>query len=179
MLTDWSGMGRRFPLIRGGGALLVLVGLGVIVGGAGGRNWLLPALITGAALAFLAMMIGGITKTIFTGLGKPKIRHWVVLGIALVAEGGLVNLVVAKVPNGESREFWLWILFVVGVHFLILLFSHGPICGLLGLVCMLNAALGLLMPDVAYRVFWVIDGVLKVAAGTAMIWISYRRPSQA
>ncbi|WP_158293004.1 MULTISPECIES: hypothetical protein [Kribbella] len=43
----------------------------------------------------------------------------------VVVEGGLVDLVVAKVPDRESREFWLWILLVVGVH--ILAFSHGPI----------------------------------------------------
>jgi hypothetical protein len=174
MLTDWAGMARRFPLIRGGGQLLVLVGLGLVVGAAGGRSWLLPGLITGAALAVLAMMIGGITKTIFTGLGYPKIYQYVVLGLAFVVEGGLVNLVVANVPDRESREFWLWILFVVGVHFLVLLFSHGPVCGLLGLVCMANAALGLLVPGIPYRVLWMTDGLLKIAAGSSMVWISYR-----
>ncbi|NEA37004.1 DUF6609 family protein [Streptomyces sp. SID13031] len=173
VLTDFGGMARTFPLMRGGGALLVLVGLGLVIGGAGGRRWLLPSLITGAALAVLVMMIGGITKTIFSALGYPAIYQYVAFGIGVVAEVGLVNLVVAKVPDRESRQFWLWILLVVGVHFLILAFSHGPICGLLGLLCIINAGLGLLVPELPYRVLWVTDGVLKVAAGSTMVWLSY------
>ncbi|MFG1819707.1 hypothetical protein ACGFIF_38515 [Kribbella sp. NPDC049174] len=42
LFTDLTGMARTFPLMRGGGALLVLVGLGLVVGGVGGRRWLLP-----------------------------------------------------------------------------------------------------------------------------------------
>ncbi|WBQ03290.1 DUF6609 family protein [Kribbella sp. CA-293567] len=173
VLTDFDGMARTFPLMRGGGALLVLVGLGLVVGGAAGRRWMLPGLISGAALAVLVMMVGGITKTIFEGLGYPAIYQYVAFGIGVVAEVGLVNLVVAKVPDRDSRRFWLWILLVVGVHFLVLAFSHGPICGLLGLLCIVNAGLGLLVPGLPYRVLWVADGVLKVAAGAAMVSLSY------
>ena len=166
-------MATTFPLMRGGGVLLVLVGLGLVVGGIGGRRWLLPGLITGAALAVVAMTVGGITKLIFDGLGYPRLVHYIAFGIGIVVEVGLVNLVVAKIKDKESREFWLWILFVVGVHFLVLTFSHGPICGALGLVCMINALIGLRLKTVSYRVFWVIDGILKVAAGSAMVLVSY------
>lgn len=174
LFTDLTGMARTFPLMRGGGALLVLVGLGLVVGGIGGRRWLLPGLITGAALAVVVMMVGGITKTIFEGLGYPAIYQYVAFGIGVVVEVGLVNLVVAKVPDRDSREFWLWILLVVGVHFLILAFSHGPICGLLGLLCIINAGIGLLVPGIPYRVLWISDGVLKIAAGSTMVWLSYQ-----
>lgn len=84
-------MARTFPLMRGGGALLVLVGLGLVVGGLGGRHWFLPGLIT----------------------------------------------------------------------------------GLLGLLCILNAGLGLLVPGIPYRLLWITDGVLKIAAGSSMVWLSY------
>ncbi|TWD82743.1 hypothetical protein FB561_3883 [Kribbella amoyensis] len=170
LFTDVAGMARTFPLMRGGGALLVLVGLGLVVGGIGGRRWLLPGLITGAALAVLVMMVGGITKTVFDGLGYPAIYQYIAFGVGVVAEVGLVNLVIAKVPDRESREFWLWILLVVGVHFLILAVSHGPICGLL---CILNAGLGLLVPAIPYRASWIADGAFKVTAGGTMVWLSY------
>ncbi|WP_414672938.1 DUF6609 family protein, partial [Kribbella sp.] len=52
-------------------------------------------------------------------------------------------------------------------------FSHGPICGLLGLLCILNAGLGLLVPGIQYRLLWITDGVLKIAAGSSMVWLSY------
>ncbi|MFG1819706.1 hypothetical protein ACGFIF_38510 [Kribbella sp. NPDC049174] len=34
--------------------------------------------------------------------------------------------------------------------------------------------IGLLVPGVPYRVLWVTDGVLKIAAGSTMVWLSYR-----
>ena len=52
-------------------------------------------------------------------------------------------------------------------------FSHGPICGLLGLVCMANAYVGLRLRNVPYRVFWGLDGVLKIVAGVTMVLISF------
>ncbi|MEZ5190002.1 MAG: hypothetical protein R2717_03315 [Schumannella sp.] len=59
------------------------------------------------------------------GLFYPAIWQWVVLGVAFLAEGYLVSVVVRKVPDIESRRFWLWMLFIVGSHFLIL----GPRTG--------------------------------------------------
>ncbi|MFC5263974.1 hypothetical protein ACFPJ1_17825 [Kribbella qitaiheensis] len=59
-----------------------------------GGRWFLPGLITGAALSGLVLTIGGITKTIFEGLGYPAIYQYVAFGIGVVVEVGLVNLVV-------------------------------------------------------------------------------------
>ncbi|TCO35958.1 hypothetical protein EV652_101846 [Kribbella steppae] len=33
---------------------------------------------------------------------------------------------------------------------------------------------GLLVPGIRYRVLWVTDGVVKIAAGSSMVWLSYR-----
>ena len=94
------------------------------------------------------------------------------LGVAFVAEGWFVSLVVRRFPDIESRQFWMWMLFVVGAHFLILGASHGPICALLAVLCMGNAVIGL-RSNADFRIFWAIDGVLKIAAGIAMIVVSY------
>ena len=67
----------------------------------------------------------------------------------------------------------MWMLFIVGAHFLILGFSHGPVCALLAVLCMVNAMIGLRATRVDFRVFWAIDGVLKVAGGATMIALSY------
>src|SRR5690606_19364813 len=119
------------------------------------------------------MAVGGATKLIFAGLPSPAIWQWVVLGVAFLVEGYLVSVVVRRFPDIDSRPFWMWMLFIVGAHFLILGFSHGPVCALLAVLCMVNALIGLRTRSVDLRVFWAIDGVLKIAAGTSMIALSF------
>lgn len=163
-----------FPLMRGGGAFLAAIGIGILVGSFGSRKWRIVWLIAGAATGVLIMAVGGATKVIFAGLPQPAIWQWVVLGLAFLVEGYLVSVVVRKFPDIDSRQFWMWMLFIVGAHFLILGASHGPICALLAVVCMVNALIGLRATKLDFRVFWAIDGVLKIAAGTAMVLLSFR-----
>lgn len=166
-----------FPLQRGGGAFLVCVGLGILVGclaaRLANRKYLLYGLIGGAALGVIVMAVGGATKIIFDGIGYPAWWQWAFLGLGVLVEGYLVNLVVEKNPDRTGKQFWLWMLFVVGVHFLVLTGSHGPICGILGLLCMINAWIGLQSKTPDYLRFWAIDGALKVAAGATMLALSY------
>ncbi|NQX29609.1 hypothetical protein HQQ81_19870 [Microbacteriaceae bacterium VKM Ac-2854] len=94
------------------------------------------------------------------------------LAVAYLAEVWFVNIVLRKVPDTDSRPFWLWILFIVGAHFLILGVSHGPICALLALLCMANALIGLRATRVRVAVVWAVDGALTVLAGAAMVVLS-------
>jgi hypothetical protein len=166
-------LAELFPLMRGGGAFLALIGLGILVGAFGGRRWRVVWLIAGAALGITAMAVGGATKLIFAGLPMPAIWQWAVLGVAFLVEGYLVSVVVRKFPDLDSRQFWMWMLFIVGAHFLILTASHGPVCGALALLCMGNALIGLRATSIDFRLFWAIDGALKIAAGAVMIALSY------
>ena len=170
---DITTLADSFPLMRGGGAFLVAIGLGIVIGAPGSRRWRLTWLIACAGLGVVIMAVGGATKLIFAGLPYPAIWQWVVLGLAFAVEMLLVNVVLRKVPDVTSRPFWMWILFIVGAHFLILGPSHGPICAALAVACMGNALIGLRLPKVALRVFWAIDGLLKVAAGITMVLVSY------
>jgi hypothetical protein len=165
-------LAQFFPLMRGGGAFLAVIGLGILVGSFGNRRFRTVALIAGAALGVIIMGVGGGTKLIFAGLPQPAIWQWIVLGVAFLVEGWLVSIVVRKFPDLESRQFWMWMLVIVGAHFLILGFSHGPICAALAVLCMANAVIGL-RSSADFRIFWAIDGVLKIAAGIAMIAVSY------
>jgi hypothetical protein len=162
-----------FPLMRGGGAFLTAIGLGILVGAFGSRKWRIAWLIAGAAVGILIMAVGGATRLIFDGIPRPEIWQWVVLGVAFLAEGYLVSVVVRRFPDIDSRQFWMWMLFIVGAHFLILGFSHGPICALLAVVCMVNALIGL-RSTADLRAFWAIDGVLKIVAGVVMVLVSYQ-----
>jgi hypothetical protein len=161
-----------YPLMRGGGMFLVAIGAGIVVGGAGPRSWLVPSLVAGAALGVVVMAVGGATKLIFAGLGTPQPHQWVVLGAAFVVEGYLVYLVTDRNTFGD-RRFWMWMLIAVAAHFLLLTFSHGPLCGVLAVLCAVNAAVGLRARTVDFRVFWRIDGVLKVLVGASMVVATY------
>jgi hypothetical protein len=142
-------LGHTFPLMRGGAILFIIVGLGIIAGAVLGKRLIPHALIAGAIVAFLSQAV--LSKLLFVGLGKPSLLQWIILGVGLSVEVGLVNLVVNKIPDRRSREFWLWMLVVVGAHFLIFGFSHGPLAALLGLLCIINAGIGLLLKRVDYR----------------------------
>jgi hypothetical protein len=165
-------LAMTFPLMRGGGMFLVAIGAGIVVGGIGPRSWLTPSLISGAALGVIIMAVGGATKIIFAGLGQPPLYQWLVLGVAFLVEGYLVYLVSDRNTFG-SREFWMWMLVAVAAHFLVLTFSHGPVCGALAIVCMVNAVIGLKATSVDFQVFWTIDGVLKVLGGASMVALTY------
>lgn len=169
-----NNMAQAYPLMRGGGVLFILVGLGVIIGGIGGRRWMLPTLIAGAAVAVTALAVLSATKLIFAGLGSPPLYQWIVMGVGFVVEILLINYVVFTITDRESRRFWLWILAAVGAHFLVFTFSHGPLAGLLGVLCIVNAVIGLRLKNVNYRVFWVIDGILTTGVGLWMVLLSYR-----
>lgn len=169
----FNNMAHTYPLMRGGAVLFILVGLGIIIGGIGGRRWILPSLITGAILAITTMAALSATKVIFAGLGHPPLSHWIIMGVGFAVEFCLVNYVVFKIPDRQSRRFWLWMLVVVGAHFLIFTFSHGPLAGVLGILCIINALIGLGLKNTNYRIFWVIDGFLKLGVGALMLALTY------
>lgn len=169
----FTAMPTLFPLMRDGGTFLVVIGFGIVIGAFGTRKWRTVWLITGAAVGVVIMAVGGATKLIVDPGVSPEIWQWVVLGVAILVEGYLVSVVVRTFPDMDSRQFWMWMLFVVGAHFLILGFSHGPVCAALALVCMANSRIGLCIKTMDYRVFCAIDGVLKITGGVLMVWLSY------
>lgn len=167
----FENMAQTFPLMRGGGVFFVFVGLGIALGALLGKRRILPALIAGGVLAILSQAL--LSKLLFAGLGRPTLLHYVAIAIGLAVEMALVTLVVSKIPDRKSRQFWLWMLWVVGVHLVIFGFSHGPLSALLGLFCIINATGGLLLPTLEYRWVWLVDGLLKIAIGSLMVWFTF------
>src|SRR6185369_10304338 len=85
------------------------------------------------------------------------------LAAALLLEAVLFALLPRLLPPDTSeRVRWLWVLTIVGVHF-------GPLFLLLGGACISNAALGLLLPEVPFALYGVIDGALKVFVGVGSL----------
>lgn len=158
----------RYPLRPAGGAFLVCVGLGLI----GAIAFSGPALVSynvfyaGAAAGVIALCFARRLST-----GSPTRLQIAALAVAVLLE---VVLLVAQgrlLPRGTAENVrWLWVLAIVGVHFLPMAISFGPRFALLGVACILNAALGLLAPRVPFDVSGLVDGALKVGFGAWWLW---------
>jgi hypothetical protein len=152
-----------FPLIRAGGLFLSIVGLSVILGAARFR----------ARNAILG--VGAVVATIATALlaprlaGAPTAFQVGSLVVAVSIEGAALFWAIRRyVPRGE-RAMSIAILAVVGIHFMLMAPAFGPIIVLLGLLATANALAGARWERYSLQRLWLVDGVLKAAAGAAML----------
>lgn len=156
-----------YPLIRGGGLFLVIVGATIMAGAALPRirNVLLAL---GLALAGVATAIAapGLARP----LGAPAGQQILALAGAVLLEIILIPIVVRRVRHRGERITILSVLLVIGVHFLPMVVAFGPTIGLLGILTILNASAGLwLRPTMTLSICWFIDGLLKLACGITML----------
>jgi hypothetical protein len=154
-------------MIRSGGLFVLFVGLGIVAGAILGENHLLAPLIVGACLALVAQSI--FRSRLVRPLGTPTRVQIVALISAIVLEIILTGVVAYAFHFRQSRSFWLWILLVVGGHFLIIAIAQGRALLLLGVLCIFNALTGLWMPSTPLLIFWAVDGVLKIIVGALML----------
>jgi len=85
---------------------------------------------------------------------------------AILLELGLFVAMGRTLPAGTAEHIrWLWVSMIVGVHFLPMSICFGPRFAVLGLGCITNATVGLLMPSIPFELFGLIDGALKVGFG--------------
>jgi hypothetical protein len=156
-----------YPMMRGAGLFVLFVGAGIAVGGILGKKYVVPMLIAGGVLAILSQIVRVRGLTDF-GETPTRAQFYALYG-GITFEALLIVLVCCLIPDRNSRRFWLWILFVVGLHFIVLAYAQGMPLLLLGVLGMVNAIIGLRMTSVSYLKFWTIDGVLKIAIGTWML----------
>lgn len=157
-----------YPMAPLGGLFVALIGLSVILGSPLSRLRL--ALVYGGfALGTLALIFGG---KFANGLPMPTTFQITSLVIAIIVEIAAFAVVMPRIrPRGE-RLVLIATLAIVGTHFLIMLPAFGPLIGLLGCTCILNAALAWRMNDFSASAFWFVDGLLKLSAGIALMLTS-------
>jgi hypothetical protein len=160
-----------FPMIRGGGLFVSLIGLGIVAGAIRGEGQMALPLIAGAVAAVLALSI--FRRSLTLPLGVPTRTQVMALVGGILAEFILCGIVAYVFRNQEARLFWLWILLVVGFHLTIIAVAQGPLMLLLGVLCMANAALGLWPSHVPFLLFWLADGILKIIIGG---WMFFGQP---
>lgn len=171
-MLDSIAMPHLFPMIRAGGLFILIMGLGVLLGGLWPRLRM-PTLIAGGAAATLAIILTANALT--RPLGLPtRVQAWALVA-AIVLEMVLIRVVVARYKRAGERPFLCGILFVVGLHFLPMAITFGPLCALLGVCAMANAAIGFWTErKISVNRLWVIDGLLKLAFGSLMLAVTGR-----
>ncbi|GGP10981.1 hypothetical protein LDL08_28610 [Nonomuraea glycinis] len=158
-------LGHPYPLIRGGGLFLLGVGTGFLLSWIFNKHWL-PFVIGG----FVTGFVGSGLSALLPSLGTPSIAQIGGLVGAFVLEGGLIYLVLTKTKDADDYQTTiLWILFVVGVHFVPMGLAHGPLISMLGVLTMANAYAGMRL-KAPLPVFGVIDALLKFGFGAVMLF---------
>jgi hypothetical protein len=157
----------HYPMARRGGLFLVLIGVALIAAIAlsGGALVSYPVFFAGSGLALLSLFVSRRLSD-----GRPTRAQLLALAAAIALEVVLFALLPRVLPPGTSEPVrWLWVLMIVGVHFLPMAVCFGPLFLLLGGACISNAALGLLLPKAPFELFAVVDGVLKIFVGVGSL----------
>lgn len=165
-VTSNKALLNKYPIRRSGGLFLILVGI----------TLLLSLVFADGNLVNQMIFVIGITISILSFFtvkyfshGRPSRHQIIALGFALLLELILSILLINIVPQGTSeRNMWLYGFIIVGIHFLPMAYSFGSIMLILGTGCLVNATLGLLIPQFPYEVFGIIDGMLKLEIGVIL-----------
>lgn len=125
-----------YPLVRSGGLFLILIGAGIIVDVA-----LSGAFIVGTVFAVISLMFAKVLS-----LGKPTGIQIITLALAIILEIVLLIIMVNVMPAGIAVPVRLmWVLMIVGVHFLPMAICFGPRFAIVGILCVVNALAGLII----------------------------------
>ena len=165
-MIEQFAMAHSFPMVRAGGLFILIMGIGVALGGAfaGLRKALL---VVGGAAATVAIIF--LADALTRPLGRPTTIQIAALGVAILLEMVLIFVVVRRYKNSGERTFLLAILFVVGIHFIPMAITFGPLCAVLGISAMTNAGIGLWVKrEASLKSIWIVDGALKLAVGGLM-----------
>jgi FtsH-binding integral membrane protein len=154
-----------YPLVRSGGLFLLLIGAGIVAGAlVGGREPVhRPIFFAATVVGFTALF--AFAKRL--SYGPPTRKQIVALVVAIALEVILLTTLSVFLPKTTARDYWLWTLLVVGIHFLPMGYAFGPTIAALGGACIINAIIGL-ASDIPFVVFGMMDGLLKMGFGFAM-----------
>lgn len=148
-----------YPLVRSGGLFLILIGAGIVIDVA-----LSGAFIVGTVFAIISLMFAKVLS-----FGKPTRIQIVALAFAIILEIVLLIIMVNVLPAGIAVPVRLmWVLMIVGVHFLPMAVCFGPRFAIVGVLCIVNGLAGLILSNVSSDLFLLVDGILKVGFG---LWL--------
>jgi hypothetical protein len=155
-----------FPLMRAGGFFLIGASLFFALARLDDQRWQIwmsVGFMAGVAGAFLGLALA-------PSLGRPSGWHWASLGVGFAIE--IVGIVWAtRRYADDERRADLAILFIVGLHFLPMAYGIGPSIAVLGILCMMLAALAWSRPGWSTQTVGLADAGLKFVFGVGLaLW---------
>jgi hypothetical protein len=164
----------RYPMVRGSGAFLVCIGLGLILAVVWAGDAPVNARILGVS-AILATAAIPIMRKILP-LGRPKAFHILAMIGSVALELYLFWLVFSRLPKDtQPQTRWLWALLLVGLHFIPMGLALGRRVVILGAACVAVAASALFFGLLPFAYAVVVDGILKAGFGASMAVTGLRK----
>jgi hypothetical protein len=158
-----------FPTRRVGGLFLQVMGVTIIVATLlGGDQLLHPGVFFPGMIASIAGVLLNRRLRNRLAYGELSLRQRRLMLAALGLEAIGFPVLWFAYWGHDMHLYWLLALLLVGLHFLPFGLVHGPEMALLGVLCMLNAAAGLLIGGIPFVVTGLVDGLLKLILGTRM-----------
>lgn len=156
---------HSFPLAPGGGLFVLIVGVAILLGSLMGRARQI-LLYAGLGLAALATAMFAVRLT--AGLPPPSMFAISALIVAVVLEMLAFALIMPRL-RGSERPMAYASLVIVGAHFLLMVPAFGPLIFVLGLLCLLNASIGMIGSTIPLSFVWGVDGLIKIGIGAVML----------
>jgi hypothetical protein len=161
-----------FPLVRGGGLFLAVMGVAIVLGAFVFRA---RYAILGVGAALASALTAYYAAPLAAPYGKPGAVEIAFLVVAVVLEMVLLAMVLRNSRTYDDRDTMLAILTIVGGHFVLMAPAFGPIVMWLAGASVLNTALALVWRGYPGTLIWAVDGALKLGAG-ALMFYGYHLP---
>lgn len=155
----------QFPLIRGGGLFLIIVGIAMLMGSLQFR-WRNPLLGVGAAIAAAATF--AMAAQLAAPHGAPTRLQVASLVVAVLLESVALVWAIRRFARSGERTVTIAVLVVVGAHFVLMAPAFGPLIVLLAIFAIAHAVAGLHFQTYPLNRLWAVDGALKLAIGAVM-----------
>lgn len=161
---------NHYPTQRTSGVWLIYIGLLIILSASTGGELLIQPLVIGIGYVlgfFLILVLPFVNRRLAYGENTKfqerfdNLAIW--LNVVLCTACGLI------LGFSDLRVLWLSLFIAVGVHFVLFYFSQGIWMIVLAALTIANGLVGLVLADVPFIIFAVIDGGVKILIGAKLL----------
>jgi hypothetical protein len=159
-----------YPMIRSGGIFLIFIGIGMVIGAI--RDHMELRIVgVGVALTFGAVVYNATALDLIYTLGTPSEfqNALLVIAVNIAAIGIGIWSFVIHGREGVSRRFMAGLLVILNLSFLIMIPAQGWVLVVMAVVCIAWALWALRRTEIGIHRVWLVDGLLKIAAGLVMV----------
>lgn len=153
------------------GLWLIWIGAVILVSTALGGAWLINPIIFGLGYVGGMAVIFGMPAVTQRFSDGPESRFQANMGtLAIVLMFLLMALIAGRsFATLDFRTIWLGALLATALHFIPFAAVHGPPMFRLAIPLTINALVGLLVPTIPFALIAVIDGLIKLGFGVALV----------